>query len=124
MWIITLMTSFPISPHQTQVPIAALRSSRAPTCPSYKPVPCITWEGCPWRSASGGAAPINIADHSGLFIKKSIRLTNITIIHFRFFLVIHGRRNRGGGAGGGGQLPPPPNILPTQKIQDYKNNDI
>ena len=27
------------------------------------------------------------------------------------------RRNRGAGA-------PPPNILPTQKIQDYKNNDI
>ena len=29
----------------------------------------------------------------------------------------------GGGAGGGGQLPPP-HILATQKIQDYKNNDI
>ena len=29
----------------------------------------------------------------------------------------------GGGGRGGGQLPPP-NILPTQKIQDYKNNDI
>ena len=27
-----------------------------------------------------------------------------------------------GGAGGGNC--PPPNILPTQKIQDYKNNDI
>ena len=24
----------------------------------------------------------------------------------------------------GGQLPPPPNILTTQKIQDYKYNDI
>ena len=29
-----------------------------------------------------------------------------------------------GGGQGGGQLPPPPNILPTQKIQDCKNNDI
>ena len=28
-----------------------------------------------------------------------------------------------GGAGGGGNCPPP-NILPTQKIQDCKNNDI
>ena len=28
----------------------------------------------------------------------------------------------GGGAGGGGNCPP--NILPTQKIQDCKNNDI
>ena len=30
----------------------------------------------------------------------------------------------GGGGGAGGQLPPPLNILPTQKIQDCKNNDI
>ena len=29
-----------------------------------------------------------------------------------------------GGAGGGGGGNCPPNILPTQKIQDYKNNDI
>ena len=29
-----------------------------------------------------------------------------------------------GGGGAGGQLPPPPNVLPTQKIQDCKNNDI
>ena len=28
-----------------------------------------------------------------------------------------------GGQGGGGAIAPP-NILPTQKIQDYKNNDI
>ena len=30
------------------------------------------------------------------------------------------------GTGGGqeGAIAPPPNILPTQKIQDYKNNDI
>ena len=28
-----------------------------------------------------------------------------------------------GTGGAGGQLPPP-NIFPTQKIQDYKNNDI
>ena len=25
---------------------------------------------------------------------------------------------------GGGAIAPPPNILPTPKIQDYKNNDI
>ena len=31
---------------------------------------------------------------------------------------------RGGGQGWGNCPPPPPNILPTQKIQDYKNNDI
>ena len=37
----------------------------------------------------------------------------------RFKTLQHGRRNRGGE----GQ-PPPPNILPTQKIQDCKNNDI
>ena len=30
----------------------------------------------------------------------------------------------GGGQEGGGGNCPPPNILPTQKIQDYKNNDI
>ena len=29
-----------------------------------------------------------------------------------------------GGGGREGNCPPPPNILPTQKIQDCKNNDI
>ena len=42
----------------------------------------------------------------------------ITIDKPRERTTAHGRRNRGGG-----QLPPP-NILPTQKIQDCKNNDI
>ena len=30
----------------------------------------------------------------------------------------------GTGGQGGGAIAPPPNILPTQKIQVYKNNDI
>ena len=29
-----------------------------------------------------------------------------------------------GTGGAGGAIAPPPNILPTQKIQDCKNNDI
>ena len=49
------------------------------------------------------------------------------VLYSRIMRQIHGRRNRGGGGGGGGQGGGgqlPPNILPTQKFQDYKNNDI
>ena len=43
--------------------------------------------------------------------------TNILNIQIGIYMAV--------GTGGGGNCPPPPpNILPTQKIQDCKNNDI